>query len=73
VAEKGVCPVCGSAVTERNGKYGLFISCTDYPYCKWHTTPYRWKWCEEDPVKWLGWNRNRGVDKRWKDKKGCSK
>lgn len=30
----GVCPLCGSRVLRRNGKYGEYISCIN-PSCKW--------------------------------------
>jgi len=29
------CPVCGSPLVERDGKYGHFIACSDYPKCKY--------------------------------------
>ncbi len=28
------CPQCGSPLMERNGKYGEFIACSNYPKCK---------------------------------------
>lgn len=28
------CPNCGSALVERNGKFGAFIACSTYPKCK---------------------------------------
>lgn len=30
----GICPYCQSRLVERNGKYGNFIGCTNYPRCK---------------------------------------
>jgi DNA topoisomerase-1 len=30
------CPVCGGDVVIRNGRYGKFKSCINYPTCKWH-------------------------------------
>ncbi|MDD2286715.1 MAG: UvrD-helicase domain-containing protein [Paludibacter sp.] len=33
------CPVCGSAMVPRNGKYGVFFGCSRYPNCK-GTLPY---------------------------------
>ena len=30
------CPECGGDVVIRNGKYGKFKSCINYPTCKWH-------------------------------------
>ena len=29
------CPECGSALVERQGKYGSFTACSGYPKCKW--------------------------------------
>lgn len=29
------CPMCGNKLIERNGKYGTFIGCTNYPKCKY--------------------------------------
>ncbi|MCR4634143.1 MAG: type I DNA topoisomerase [Erysipelotrichaceae bacterium] len=31
-----VCPECGGDVVIRNGKFGKFKSCINYPTCKWH-------------------------------------
>lgn len=28
------CPWCGNQLIERNGKYGTFIGCSNYPRCK---------------------------------------
>ncbi|MGN0947529.1 MAG: DNA topoisomerase III [Megasphaera sp.] len=33
-----VCPVCGSAMVKRHGKYGDFYGCSNYPTCR-HTEP----------------------------------
>ena len=30
-----ICPECGSEVVYRNGKFGRFISCSNYPTCKY--------------------------------------
>ena len=30
----GICPNCGSMLLERNGKYGPFISCSNFPHCR---------------------------------------
>ena len=30
-----ICPKCGSELVERNGKYGKFIGCSNYPRCKY--------------------------------------
>ena len=30
-----ICPKCGSELVERNGKYGKFIGCSNYPKCKY--------------------------------------
>ncbi len=32
-ATANVCPKCGSELTKRKGKYGLFLGCTTYPDC----------------------------------------
>ena len=29
------CPKCGGQLVERNGKYGRFIGCSNYPRCKY--------------------------------------
>ena len=29
------CPLCGGQLVERNGKYGSFIGCSNYPKCKY--------------------------------------
>ncbi|MGD6833057.1 NERD domain-containing protein [Sutcliffiella halmapala] len=31
---KNICPKCGSALKERNGKYGRFLGCSGYPSCR---------------------------------------
>ena len=31
-----ICPECGGEVVIRNGRYGKFKSCINYPTCKWH-------------------------------------
>ena len=28
-----ICPVCGGALIEKKGKYGVFIGCSNYPKC----------------------------------------
>ena len=30
-----MCPKCGGQLVERNGKYGLFYGCSNYPKCKY--------------------------------------
>jgi len=30
-----ICLRCGSQLVERNGKYGKFIGCSNYPNCKY--------------------------------------
>lgn len=30
-----ICPKCGGTLVERNGKYGKFIGCSNYPECKY--------------------------------------
>lgn len=34
VAGKPSCPVCGSGMVEKNGKYGPFLSCAHFPNCR---------------------------------------
>ena len=29
-----ICPRCGAELKQRNGKYGLFWGCSNYPNCK---------------------------------------
>ena len=31
-----ICPKCGGDIVIRNGRYGKFKSCINYPSCKWH-------------------------------------
>ena len=31
-----ICPECGGEVIIRNGRFGKFKCCTNYPTCKWH-------------------------------------
>lgn len=31
----GICPRCGGKLVERNGKYGKFWGCSNYPSCKY--------------------------------------
>ncbi len=35
LADAGQCPECGSPLKLRNGRYGRFISCSNYPECKY--------------------------------------
>lgn len=30
----GICPKCGGKLVERNGKYGKFMGCSNYPRCR---------------------------------------
>lgn len=30
-----ICPRCNNALVERNGQYGMFLGCSDYPRCKY--------------------------------------
>lgn len=32
--KEGICPRCGGKLVERNGKYGNFYGCSNYPKCK---------------------------------------
>lgn len=29
-----LCPKCGGVLKERNGKYGTFMGCSNYPKCR---------------------------------------
>lgn len=31
----GICPKCGGLLVKRNGKYGTFMGCSNYPRCKY--------------------------------------
>ena len=33
--EDNICPKCGGKLVERNGKYGKFIGCSNYPKCRY--------------------------------------
>ena len=33
----GICPQCGGTLVRRNGKYGSFYGCSNYPQCKFKT------------------------------------
>ena len=33
----GICPQCGGTLVRRNGKYGSFYGCSNYPRCKFTT------------------------------------
>lgn len=33
--QNNICPKCGGKLVERNGKYGKFIGCSNYPNCKY--------------------------------------
>ena len=35
IANNGVCPRCYSKLIIKNGKYGKFLSCSNYPECKY--------------------------------------
>ena len=34
LVEQGICPKCGGKLVERNGRYGEFFGCSNYPKCK---------------------------------------
>lgn len=34
VASGNICPLCGSKLVRRNGKYGPFMGCSSYPKCR---------------------------------------
>ncbi|MFQ7082686.1 topoisomerase DNA-binding C4 zinc finger domain-containing protein [Sellimonas intestinalis] len=31
---QGICPQCGSYLVIRNGKYGEFFECSNFPHCR---------------------------------------
>ena len=33
--EDNICPQCGGSLIKRNGKYGEFLGCSNYPKCKY--------------------------------------
>lgn len=33
INDDDICPVCGGALIEKKGKYGVFIGCSNYPKC----------------------------------------
>lgn len=33
------CPKCGSELVKRSGKYGIFLSCSSFPQCKFAFNP----------------------------------
>lgn len=33
--QKNICPKCGGYLVEKNGKYGKFIGCSNFPKCKY--------------------------------------
>lgn len=33
----GICPKCGGHLVQRNGKYGIFYGCSNYPKCRFTT------------------------------------
>jgi len=35
----GICPRCGGTLAERQGKYGTFIGCSNYPRCRFTYNP----------------------------------
>lgn len=34
-AKNGICPKCGGEIVQRNGKYGSFKSCSNFPKCRY--------------------------------------
>ena len=34
IIASGICPQCGGTLVRRNGKYGKFYGCSNYPKCK---------------------------------------
>ena len=37
--KKGICPKCGGKLIGREGKYGTFYGCSNYPKCKYTLNP----------------------------------
>ena len=37
IIASGICPQCGGTLVRRNGKYGSFYGCSNYPKCKFTT------------------------------------
>jgi len=35
IGQDGKCPVCGNLLVKRNGKYGEFYGCKDFPRCRY--------------------------------------
>lgn len=35
IVDKNCCPECGCVLVERMGKYGKFLGCSSYPYCRY--------------------------------------
>jgi ssDNA-binding Zn-finger/Zn-ribbon topoisomerase 1 len=33
---QGICPLCGGKLVVREGKYGKFYACSNYPRCRFH-------------------------------------
>ena len=33
--DASVCPECGGKLREKNGQYGSFIGCSNYPKCRY--------------------------------------
>ncbi len=31
----GLCPLCGGSLREKSGKFGNFLSCSNYPSCRY--------------------------------------
>ena len=38
--KSGMCPKCGGTLVLRNGKYGKFYGCSNYPKCR-YTAPVK--------------------------------
>ncbi len=35
LVQKNICPKCGSKLVTRNGRYGSFVACSNYPKCRY--------------------------------------
>jgi len=46
-----ICPDCGGEIVIRNGRFGKFKCCTNYPTCKWHSSLVK-----KDPPEEVGRN-----------------
>ena len=45
------CPECGSRLYRREGKYGEFLGCGNYPNCKYTNFTFKELFCDENEDK----------------------